>query len=75
MRKLKSFKIRFADNLGHWMVSIKDGEILVHAIDGTIAIKPKDGENIQELRARVFELIKGVPANCEAVNGLLEIAL
>ena len=75
MKKIKSFKIRFADDLGSWMTSVKDGEVLVHALGGTLAIRPLEGEDIETLRLRVHELIKGTPAGIDAVKALLELTL
>ena len=69
-------KIRFAENLGGHVVSVKDGKVIVHCIGwNDLAIEVKDGEDAEGLRRRVFELIKGTPCGIDDVQALLELTL
>lgn len=72
---LKTEKMRFAEDLGSWIVTVENNKVIVHALGGGVEITPEDGENIQELRDRVFNLVKGIPCGAEYVMKFLSITL
>src|SRR3990167_4232358 len=71
MKKLGTFKIKFADDLGNWITTIEGRTVKVKTLNGEVLITAREDEDVNELRNKVHELIKGTPCNVEDVNGLL----
>lgn len=71
----KTLKVRFAEDLNDYIVEAKEGKIFVYAHGGTVIITPFGEENLEQLRNRIFELIKGTPADAESVLALLKLTL
>lgn len=73
---MKTHKIRFAEKLGHHVVTVEGCKVVVHCIGwNNIEVTPLKGEDVQALRSRIVKLIKGTPCGIEDVRTLLEIAL
>lgn len=68
-------KIRYAENLRKDMVTIEGREIKIKALNGEVILSANDGDDMEELRSKVHDLIKGTPCGVESVKGLLELCL
>lgn len=69
-------KVRFADELSQHIVTVDGNKVIVHCIGyNTLEIEALPDEDIQVLRKRVHELIKGTPCGIDDVQVLIELAL
>ena len=75
MKKIKSFKMRFADNLMHSLVTVEGRTVKVKCINGEVVIDANEFEDIKSLRNRVYDLVKGTPCGTESVSALIELCL
>jgi hypothetical protein len=76
MEEMKVEKIRFAYDLSQSVVTVEENKnVCVRCLGGNLYIYPHKDEDINLLRNKIFELVKGTPCNAEAVQTLINICL